>query len=535
MQEKIYLDKELDKFMSKLKSGENFTLLRFADGERAVMENARIQGVDGWHLPGKSTSLGEALREALQLKGENVYYGISCPCCDREAYYWYMSRIPNRNNITFSNIFVNRNYRKFLAEFKTLRRDAVVIANHRWWGGGQLEGLNVLQHYPVGDECVDFWEKDAQSLIAHAINDFGSKNGLLYVVSAGPMSEPIIAALYKNNPNNCYIDFGSSIDIYIHGKDTRPYSKPGTQYSERNCWMFDPKTTNFDVSVVLTAYKKPDALSLQLEAVENQTLKPREIILYQDGIDGNYEVKFKPELLGRFSSTFISPSNKGVWERFKLAEQAASEYVCVFDDDTIPGKRWLENCHFNAQLQDGVYGAIGVIVENPQNYPRKFWRIGWARPYRRTARVDFVGHSWFLKREYLSCMFDGTEKYQSFKIAGEDMCISFKSLQHGIKTFVPQHPYSNTEMWGSLPEYALKYGTDHTAVSLSSAGTSAMTEAMKMFAAEGWSFCKDEPDSHLLRVRIGSKLGYYMTRRKVRKLIDILRKCKRFVKRSLKM
>ena len=140
MQEKNYLDREFDKFMGKIKRGENFTLMRFGDGERGLMTNATFQAQEGWKSLGHQTALGTSLKESLQLEGENVYYGISCPCCDRPAYYWYMTRIPRRENATFSNIFVNNNYRKFLAEFPAIKRDSVVIGNYRY-GGGQSEIL----------------------------------------------------------------------------------------------------------------------------------------------------------------------------------------------------------------------------------------------------------------------------------------------------------------------------------------------------------------------------------------------------------
>ena len=515
MQEKIYLDKEFDKFMRKINSGENFTFLRFADGERGLMHNSGFISQEGWISPGRDTSLADALKDALQLKGENVYYAISCPCCDREAYYWYMTRVPSRKNVTFSNIFINSNYKRFLKEFPLIKRDAIVIANYRGQNN-PIGSLNVLKYYSVGDQCVDFWEHEAQDMIARIINDFGDRNNLLYAVSAGPLTEPIIAALYRHNPNNCYVDFGSSIDIYVHRKDTRPYNQPGNKYARRNCWMFDPVATNFDVSVVLSAYKKPEALSVQLEAIENQTLKPREIYLFQDGIDGDYAINFKPEILSRFTGTCINTSNKGVWERFRFAGSAKSEYVCIFDDDTIPGKRWLENCHYSSQLQEGIYGTIGIIVRDPQHYPKKCWRTGWRRPYGKTSRVDFVGHSWFLRREYLGWMFDGTEKYQGFKYTGEDMCLSFKAMQHGIKTFVPPHPFYDTELWGSDPEYGMKYGDDYNAVSMNDENIKAMSDAMKMFSSDGWQFCINEGYSDSLRVYLGSKLGYYMKKVKDR-------------------
>jgi len=54
----------------------------------------------------------------------------------------------------------------------------------------------------------------------------------LFFFAAGPISEIMIDVLYKTNPNNQYIDVGSSIDEFVHGKKTRPYMQSGTNYSK---------------------------------------------------------------------------------------------------------------------------------------------------------------------------------------------------------------------------------------------------------------------------------------------------------------
>ena len=48
---------------------------------------------------------------------------------------------------------------------------------------------------------------------------------MLFLLSAGPLSEVFIYKLYKSNPNNIYLDVGSSIDTYVKNKQTRPYMK----------------------------------------------------------------------------------------------------------------------------------------------------------------------------------------------------------------------------------------------------------------------------------------------------------------------
>ena len=66
----------------------------------------------------------------------------------------------------------------------------------------KIGNLNILKHYEVSDDCISFWENDTgggYELIEQIKKDFGNQNDILYVVSAGPMSEVIISKLYKNN------------------------------------------------------------------------------------------------------------------------------------------------------------------------------------------------------------------------------------------------------------------------------------------------------------------------------------------------
>jgi GT2 family glycosyltransferase len=59
--------------------------------------------------------------------------------------------------------------------------------------------------------------------------------------------------------------------------------------------MYNPKTMDFDVSVILTLYKRPEKLFEQLIAIENQTLKPKEILLFHDAADSPIEFEYSNE------------------------------------------------------------------------------------------------------------------------------------------------------------------------------------------------------------------------------------------------
>lgn len=522
---KVYLDKEFNKFFGMIERRENFALMRNADGELAIMQGRAVAAQEGnWKSPDCVTSLGRAIYQSLKLNDKRAFYAISCPCCDRPAYYWYMSRIANPENATFANIWINANYGRFKEKFPKLKRDAILIANFRA-EGHDIGNLNILKHYKISDDCISFWDEEAPQMIGQIKAEYGSTNDLLYVVSAGPMSAPIIAELFENNPNNCYVDFGSSIDIYYRDGITRPYMKKGNVYAERNCWMYDPKKVLFDVTAVCCLYKKPEALVMQIDALKKQTLKPKEIFLFQDDIDDYYRIHVMESLKGRFDNVRIAEGNMGVWERFRFAKEVQTPYVCVFDDDTIPGESWLENCHFHIVEQNGIYGTNGIILKNDVSYPfGNSLNVGWHGPVTKNTEVDFVGHAWFMEKTCLDYMFDRTEQYQEFKYTGEDMCLSVKAKEHGIRTFVPPHPITDKSLWGSEPVLGMAFGSEAGAVSLNNHNMENMQKVLRMFVAGGWKpLYMDEPK----KVKRTNRHVKYV------KLIVFCQICWEFLKRHL--
>ena len=93
-----------------------------------------------------------------------------------------------------------------------------------------------------------------------------------------------------------------------------------------------------EITVILNGYKRPQFLKEQINAIENQTIKPKEIMLWQNNSEG-FENIVPNNII-----TAVSNKNLGVWARFSYALNAKTEYICIFDDDTIPGSKWFENC-----------------------------------------------------------------------------------------------------------------------------------------------------------------------------------------------
>ena len=105
---------------------------------------------------------------------------------------------------------------------------------------------------------------------------------------------------------------------------------------------------DFSISVILTAWMRPQYLEEQVEAVWSQSVKPGEVILWYNQPSKKFGVWNQRHFLefknSKHVRQIICNHNFGIVPRFALAACLDSEYVCIFDDDTIPGRRWFENC-----------------------------------------------------------------------------------------------------------------------------------------------------------------------------------------------
>lgn len=232
-----------------------------------------------------------------------------------------------------------------------------------------------------------------------------------------------------------------------------------------------------DITVILNGWKRPHFLKEQLSAINNQTVKPKEIMMWQNCPDG-----FTPELTQGLT---IATSNKnmGVWARFAYALNAKTEYICVLDDDTMPGSKWFENCLNTIKTNEGLLGTVGLIYNTTAGYyPNN--RHGWAKPNDGIIQVDIVGHAWFFKREWLTAYWRELPPI-GFDVVGEDMHFSYTIQKYlGLNTYVPPHPPNDKEMWGSLKGWEM--GTEQNALSLIPSNIDKMNEYLKILISKGF-------------------------------------------------
>ena len=227
---------DFSKFTGMIKRGENFAFARYADGERLILNCQRIGAgtqafdVDKWSF-NNNFEFSKHLLSTCSHREENYYYAISCKCCDPAGELFYRGLLDN-HNITFSNLFINANYSKFIEFVSSMDNEVVVIANKNCFRAHYP--FKVIELMAIENDCINWYEKQKQQ-IDDSLFRLSQLSGKVFFISAGPLSEIIIHRLYSSNPNNTYIDVGSSLDIFTHNVVTRPYQNLSSEYNKKEC------------------------------------------------------------------------------------------------------------------------------------------------------------------------------------------------------------------------------------------------------------------------------------------------------------
>jgi hypothetical protein len=225
---------DFDFFTQKIRSDEPFALVRYGDGEIALMQgeavgvNTQAYNVDGWFAPAKLTLVGRQLLDTLGHTESNYHYAIPTPT---EGNYQFFTEKLQTTNITFANLWVNANYQKMKEFYTTLDKSVYVVCNQN--ANPQNFPFDVLELFPFPEQCISYWEWFGEGYLQQLIEYTSQVSGQTFFISAGPVSEILIHHMYQSNPNNQYIDVGSSIDEFVHGRQTRPYMNPATQYAQQ--------------------------------------------------------------------------------------------------------------------------------------------------------------------------------------------------------------------------------------------------------------------------------------------------------------
>ena len=227
-------EKELEKFYYKLRAKNPFAFSKYADGEWAVIQGHNIaNGEFDFKEQEENEFYREKLIDSFKYKHPEYYVGISCECCQGHNHALMKEQSgQDEEHLTYANLFVNTNYplyvKDFIPEYKNHK--IYLIANEK----AKIKNLpfKLEKFYPIGDTA---FIKNYN--LIEQIKSENIKNSL-FLFCAGPFGNILAHQLFNYNPNNIYMDIGSTLNPWIQSEGfTRDYYSNG--YSSRKTCVWN--------------------------------------------------------------------------------------------------------------------------------------------------------------------------------------------------------------------------------------------------------------------------------------------------------
>jgi hypothetical protein len=237
------------KLVDKLRNGEHFAFARYSDGELYILQNVELkldQGViqignkvqggvyqspDFKHFnPKEHAFYQQKLVEAFQHRQLNYYKGISCSCCvGKDNFDWQVNlHGGDDESLTWANLWVNGNYPLFISVVLPIfySKKCVFVGNDKadistfpFFVKDFRVGYNAMINDYDKIETIKTWIRE------HNIQDH------VFLFSASTFSNLAIYELFKEFPNNSYIDIGTCLAPMMKMPVERGYLKAFWNYS----------------------------------------------------------------------------------------------------------------------------------------------------------------------------------------------------------------------------------------------------------------------------------------------------------------
>ncbi len=247
--------KEFNRFLKMLKERQNFAFSRFSDGELYMMQNRRVtiesnqvflrekHHRGSWgpeelknFNPETDQFYRNKLIECFQHQQQRYFKGI---CFTEDVgkkdyeWQWQLLKEDEEEFITWSNLLINGNYPDFIEKMVPLFKNTknVYVCN-------RLANINNLpfetvKDFRIGQNCqvndYGLIEKMISWISENNINDH------VFLFSAASLSNYLIYELYKQFPNNTYLDIGSTLNPLINLDGWK-----GSRFYLREYWLGEP-------------------------------------------------------------------------------------------------------------------------------------------------------------------------------------------------------------------------------------------------------------------------------------------------------
>jgi len=175
-----------------------------------------------------------------------------------------------------------------------------------------------------------------------------------------------------------------------------------------------------EILVILSGYKR-DYFKEQIAAIKSQQdIIVKEIVVWQN--ENHVNLDYLREHGVKIINSDINFKFHGRFTIPLLFDDV--EYTAIFDDDTIPGNKWLQNA---IRCVD-EHGCIAG--QNGRNYDlntKVFTGAGDSGRMPRDTKFDFVGHCWVFRTEVIRSLW--MQKQVTY-VTGEDMQFCLAAKHH---------------------------------------------------------------------------------------------------------
>lgn len=250
------------------------------------------------------------------------------------------------------------------------------------------------------------------------------------------------------------------------------------------------------LTVILNCYKRQEYLREQIDFVNAQSLKPKKIIIWNNGKPLDPEIDFLQGI-----TVINSSENFGVWARFSIVPLAETEYICVMDDDVFPGCNFFKSSLEILAREDCLVGGRGLRFLSHSSYA-PFISYGWDSPNESIQDVDIIGHIWLFRRESFVAFWRELPSPEIGRYSGEDMHLSYTFGKfRGLRSIVMPHPESDRTVWSNDPVRGRLVGGSDVAISQSPDASMRFNKAFRYYVKVGFKLVKDHQrnDSPTLR------------------------------------
>lgn len=214
---------------------ENISFSKFCDGEWAVLCNKEINNKEFWFDPSspKDQLKRNALIKSFRYINDRYFVGITCVKVFGIDTHKSMKDFSGQkeDHLTWADIWVNANYTYYINNILPIFQDRIIIlfCNNK----GNINNLPFTPYmvFPLKNNAWEYnWDTiGLAKLVASKLKKLGLTN-LIFLFCCGPFGNILCHELTENEPQNTYLDIGSTLNPWLKSEEFKRDYYIGNNY-----------------------------------------------------------------------------------------------------------------------------------------------------------------------------------------------------------------------------------------------------------------------------------------------------------------